>query len=108
MSETFDPDLWAMRHMAADELDSFTAVLETIEKEQAWFAEFQERVASDPNVIPSEKERADIMAHINRIEGAHRERNEILGKYANQGHRLGRTHRHQSGSYRKFIRRREA
>jgi hypothetical protein len=85
MSETFDPDVWAMRHMAADELDRFTAILETIEKEQAWFDKFHESVAADPNVIPDEKERAEIMAHINRQESAHRERNKILGKYANEG-----------------------
>jgi hypothetical protein len=85
MSETFDPDVWAMRHMAADELDRFTTILETIEKEQEWFKKFQETVAADPNVIPGEKERGEIMAHLNRQENAHRERNEILGKYANQG-----------------------
>jgi hypothetical protein len=85
MSETFDPDQWVLQHMAPEELDRFTTILETIEEEQAWFAKFQESVAVGPNVIPTEKERADIMEHIGRQERAMNQRNEILGKYANQG-----------------------
>jgi hypothetical protein len=85
MSETFDPDLWTMRHMAADELDRFTAILETIEKEQAWFDKFKESVDADPNVVPTEKERGNIMAHIGQLESALHERNAILAKYADQG-----------------------
>ena len=43
-----DPEwLWVMRFMSADELDRFTDILETIEKEDKWAEDFKSDVAPD-------------------------------------------------------------
>jgi hypothetical protein len=85
MSETLDPELWAMRLMSADELDRFTDILETIEKDQAWLDNFKSEV--DPNTrltaLP-DKERDDLMAHMGRWERAVSERVKMMSKYSNQ------------------------
>jgi hypothetical protein len=90
MIETVDPELWAMRHMAVDELDRFTTILETIEREQAWFDNFKSE--TDPNArlvaLPA-KQREDLMAHMSRWEEALDEKTATIGKYADQAYAWG-------------------
>jgi hypothetical protein len=84
-SETIDPELWVMRHMNADELDRFTNVLETIEREQAWLDKFHSE--TDPSTrlmaLPA-KERETLMEHMNRWKSALEEKTNTVGKYADQ------------------------
>jgi hypothetical protein len=87
MNETLDPELWAMRLMSADELDRFTNILETIEKDQAWLDNFNSEV--DPNTrltaLPVEQ-REDLMAHMDRWERSVHARVKMMRKYSNQVH----------------------
>lgn len=84
-SDTIDPELWAMEHMSGDELDRFTNILETIEREQAWLDKYHSE--SDPNTrlmaLPV-KEREGLMEHMNRWERALEEKTATVAKYANQ------------------------
>jgi hypothetical protein len=81
----FDPELWVMRCMSADELERFTNILETIEREQAWFDKFRSERAPDTPLgsLPA-KQREELFGNRSRWEKAIDERTAILGKYANQ------------------------
>jgi gamma-glutamylcysteine synthetase len=84
MSETIDPELWAMRFMSVDELDRFANILETIEKEHAWFNAFKESATPDGPL--TDRERSDFIEHMSTERGAMSERSEMIGKYTNQVH----------------------
>jgi hypothetical protein len=85
MSDPIDPELWAMRFMNADELERFTNILETIEREQAWFDKFRSEVAPGTllRTLPVKQQEA-LWANRSRWEKAIDERTAIIGKYANQ------------------------
>jgi hypothetical protein len=75
-----DADLRVMQFMTEDELERFTGILETLEKENAWYANF----ASDPQRPLTDEERAAWFAHMARWERAMDAKTDLISKYADE------------------------
>ena len=84
MQFDIDLELWAMRLMDAEELDRFTGILETIEKENAWLSEWEKRPCLAPDAPLPAKERDEYLKHRGNWLLVIEQRLEMIGKYSNQ------------------------
>jgi hypothetical protein len=82
---THDPDFWVMKFMGDDELDRFTAILETIQHEDAWLNKWVAQPHPNPDQPLSAADRDEYLTHESRWRQSMEDRIAILGKYANQG-----------------------
>jgi hypothetical protein len=87
MSDPIDPELWVMRFLNGDELERFTNILETFEREQAWFAKWKSSAEPAPNTLLSTlpvKQQEELWGHMSRLEEAMEEKQAMMNKYVDQ------------------------